>query len=86
MIPFDQLSIEESARIRDKSYTVRVEDVLAFSCRPAKGQDVLWTAMAMGADRGIHVEVKDGEKVDQPGNAEPLKLVDNDEWDRHFVR
>jgi electron transfer flavoprotein beta subunit len=55
MNPFDELSIEESVRIREKNKGL-VEDILAFSAGPAKSQDVLRTAMAMGADRGILVE------------------------------
>lgn len=76
MNPFDELSIEESVRIREKnSYAGGVEDILAFSCGPPKAQDVLRTAMAMGADRGIHVEVKEGEEVEPLGIAKLLKAV-----------
>lgn len=76
MNPFDELSIEESVRIREKkSYAGGVEDILVFSCGPPKAQDVLRTAMAMGADRGIHVEVKDGEEVEPLGIAKLLKAV-----------
>ena len=49
MNPFDELSIEESVRMRERK--LPVEDILAFSAGPAKSQDVLRTAMAMGADR-----------------------------------
>lgn len=76
MNPFDELSIEESVRIREKkSYAGGVDDILAFSCGPPKAQDVLRTAMAMGADRGIHVEVKEGEEVEPLGIAKLLKAV-----------
>jgi electron transfer flavoprotein beta subunit len=76
MNPFDELSIEESVRIREKkSYSGGVDDILAFSCGPPKAQDVLRTAMAMGADRGIHVEVKEGEEIDPLGIAKLLKAV-----------
>nr|POE62256.1 electron transfer flavoprotein subunit beta [Quercus suber] len=59
MNPFDELSIEEAVRLREAKKTP-VEDILAFSAGPAKAQDILRTAMAMGADRGIHV-VEDAE-------------------------
>jgi len=76
MNPFDELSIEESVSIREKKrYPGGVEDILAFSCGPPKSQDILRTAMAMGADRGIHVEVKDGEEVEPLGIAKLLKAV-----------
>lgn len=64
MNPFDELSIEESVRIREKkSFPGGVEEIVAFSCGPAKSVDVLRTAMAMGADRGVHVQVEEGESV-----------------------
>lgn len=76
MNPFDELSIEESVRIREKkSYGPGVDTIIAFSCGPPKAQDVLRTAMAMGADRSIHVEVKDGEGVEPLGIAKLLKAV-----------
>jgi electron transfer flavoprotein beta subunit len=76
MNPFDELSIEESVRIREKkSYPGGVDTIIAFSCGPPKSQDVLRTAMAMGADRGIHIEVKDGEEVEPLGIAKLLKAV-----------
>lgn len=76
MNPFDELSIEESVRIREKkTFPGGVEDIVAFSCGPPKAQDILRTAMAMGADRGIHVEVKEGEEVEPLGVAKLLKAV-----------
>jgi electron transfer flavoprotein beta subunit len=76
MNPFDELSIEESVRIREKkSYGPGVEDILAFTCGPAKSSDILRTAMAMGADRALHVEVKDGEEIEPLGIAKLLKAV-----------
>ena len=68
MNPFDELSIEESVRLRERK--VPVEDILAISAGPPKSQDVLRTAMAMGADRGILVEVSETE-----GDLEPLRVA-----------
>lgn len=34
---------------------------VAVSCGPASAQDVIRTALAMGADRGIHVEMAQNE-------------------------
>lgn len=63
MNPFDELSIEEAVRLRENKKPV--EDILAFSAGPAKSQDILRTAMAMGADRAIHV-------VEEKAELEPL--------------
>ncbi|RGP77695.1 hypothetical protein FLONG3_4268 [Fusarium longipes] len=65
MNPFDELSVEESVRIREKKRAPGgVEDICVISAGPPKAQDVLRTAMAMGADRGIHVELKEGEEIE----------------------
>lgn len=79
MNPFDELSIEEAVRLRERK-TKPVEDILAFSAGPAKSADVLRTAMAMGADRSLHllVEEKDGE-LEPLGVAKVLKKVVEDE-------
>lgn len=74
MNPFDELSIEESVRLRERKYPV--EDIVAISAGPAKSQDVLRTAMAMGADRSIHVEVAENDGELEPlGVAKLLKAV-----------
>jgi electron transfer flavoprotein beta subunit len=72
MNPFDELSIEESVRIREKKRAPGgVEDICAISAGPAKSVDTLRTAMAMGADRAIHVETADGDE----GGLEPLTVA-----------
>jgi electron transfer flavoprotein beta subunit len=71
MNPFDELSIEEAVRLRERK-TPSVSEIVAFSCGPLKAQDVLRTAMAMGADRSIHVQVD--ESADQAG-LEPLAVA-----------
>merc|ERR1711939_1232794 len=74
MNPFDELSIEEAVRLRERKKPV--EDILAFSAGPAKSQDILRTAMAMGADRGLHEEKTELEPL---GVAKMLKKVVEDE-------
>ena len=75
MNPFDELSVEEAVRIRErKTAPGGVEDICVLSAGPAKAQDVLRTAMAMGADRGIHVEVKE-EAENGAGGLEPLTVA-----------
>jgi electron transfer flavoprotein beta subunit len=76
MNPFDELSIEESVRIRErKSFPHGVEEIIAFSIGPPKSADILRTAMAMGADRSIHIETKDGEEVEPLTVAKLIKEV-----------
>ncbi|CAK4032937.1 electron transfer flavo subunit beta [Lecanosticta acicola] len=81
MNPFDELSVEEAVRMREKKKPV--EDILAFSAGPAKSQDILRTAMAMGADRGIHV-VEEKTELEPLGVAKLLKKVVEQE-DRNLV-
>ncbi|KAF2215483.1 hypothetical protein CERZMDRAFT_36184 [Cercospora zeae-maydis SCOH1-5] len=81
MNPFDELSIEEAVRMREAKKPV--EDILAFSAGPAKSQDILRTAMAMGADRGILVQ-EDNVELEPLGVAKLLKKVVEQE-DRNLV-
>jgi electron transfer flavoprotein beta subunit len=75
MNPFDELSIEEAVRLRERK-TAPVSEILAFSAGPPKAQDILRTAMAMGADRGIHVQLDDKQPALEPlGVAKLLKKV-----------
>ncbi|KAK3683214.1 putative electron transfer flavoprotein subunit [Vermiconidia calcicola] len=82
MNPFDELSIEEAVRLRERKKNP-VEDILAFSAGPAKSQDILRTAMAMGADRGLHV-VEEKAELEPLAVAKMLKKVVEDE-DRNLV-
>ncbi|KKA29521.1 hypothetical protein TD95_001573 [Thielaviopsis punctulata] len=76
MNPFDELSVEEAVRIREKKRAPGgVEDITVISAGPAKAQEVLRTAMAMGADRAIHVDVKEGEDLEPLGVAKLLKAA-----------
>ncbi|KAF2862325.1 electron transfer flavo protein subunit beta [Piedraia hortae CBS 480.64] len=55
MNPFDELAVEEAVRLRERKKSP-VEDILAISAGSSKAIDTLRTAMAMGADRGLHIE------------------------------
>ncbi|BFZ25979.1 hypothetical protein BsWGS_29018 [Bradybaena similaris] len=57
MNPFDEIAVEEAVRLKEKKV---VSEIVAISCGPTQCQEVLRTAMAMGADRAIHVEVDPG--------------------------
>ena len=67
MNPFDELSIEEAVRLRERKGPIAVEDILAFSAGGPKCVDTLRTAMAMGADRAFHVDVPEGKGADEGG-------------------
>lgn len=76
MNPFDELSVEEAVRIREKKRAPGgVEDITVVSAGPTKAQEVLRTAMAMGADRAIHVDVNEGDELEPLGVAKLLKAV-----------
>jgi len=53
MNPFDEIAVEEALRIKEAG---KAEEVIAVSVGPAKAQETLRTALAMGADRAILVE------------------------------
>ncbi|PHH64595.1 hypothetical protein CDD81_4206 [Ophiocordyceps australis] len=76
MNPFDELSVEEAVQIREKQRAPGgVEDICAISAGPPKAVDVLRTAMAMGADRGIHVELAEGEELEPLTVAKMLRVA-----------
>lgn len=71
MNPFDEIAIEEAVRLKEKKLA---KEVIAFTVGPAKANETLRTALAMGADRGVHVEVPEGSEVLplQVGNTDNL--------------
>ena len=73
MNPFDELSIEEAARMREKK--LPVDEIIAISAGPAKCADTLRTAMAMGADRSIHVDVAEDKPLEPLMVAKLLKAT-----------
>lgn len=58
MNPFDEIAVEEAVKMKEKKLAA---EVVAVSCGPSQAQETLRTALAMGADRAIHVEVPAGE-------------------------
>ena len=55
MNPFDEIAVEEAIRLREKGVAT---EIIAVSVGPAKAQETLRTALAMGADRAILVTVE----------------------------
>lgn len=58
MNPFDEIAVEEAVRMKEKKIA---QEIIAVSCGPQQSQDTIRTALAMGADRGIHVEISGSE-------------------------
>jgi len=52
MNPFDEIGVEEAVRLKEAGIAT---EVIAVSIGPAQCQETIRTALAMGADRGIHV-------------------------------
>jgi len=52
MNPFDEIAVEEAVRLRERG---QATEVVAVTLGPAACADTLRTAMAIGADRAIHV-------------------------------
>ncbi|MCZ7450896.1 electron transfer flavoprotein subunit beta/FixA family protein [Agrobacterium rhizogenes] len=56
MNPFDEISVEEAVRLKEGGDAT---EVVVVSIGPAKSEETLRTALAMGADRAILVETDD---------------------------
>lgn len=54
MNPFDEIAVEEAVKLKEAKL---VTEIVAVSVGPTQAQEVLRTALAMGADRAVHVEV-----------------------------
>ena len=52
MNPFCEIAVEEAIRMKEKGVA---EEIVAVSIGPAQAQETIRTALAMGADRGVHV-------------------------------
>jgi len=52
--PFCEIAVEEAVKLKENK-AANVSEVVAISIGPKQCQETLRTAMAMGADRGIHV-------------------------------
>ena len=56
MNPFDEIGVEEAIRLKEAG---KATEVVAVSLGVQQCQETLRTALAMGADRGIHVKTDD---------------------------
>jgi electron transfer flavoprotein beta subunit len=72
MNPFDEIAVEEALRLREAG---TASEVIAVSIGPAKAQQTIRTALAMGADRGILVQTDDDAIVEPLAVAKLLKGI-----------
>jgi len=70
-----RVAVEEAVRIREKLKD-KVKSIKVVTIGPSKSAETLRTALAMGADAGIHVEVPDSAPSPEPlGVAKALRAV-----------
>jgi len=74
MNPFDEIAVEEAIRLKEKGAAT---EIVAVSIGPAKAQETLRTALAMGADRAILIQTE--EEVEPLAVAKILKGVVEEE-------
>ena len=70
MNPFCEIAVEEAVRMRERKV---VADVTAVSVGPKAAQETLRTALAMGADRAVHIETPAEMRTDQ--DMQPLAVA-----------
>jgi electron transfer flavoprotein beta subunit len=80
MNPFDEIAVEEAIRLKEKGVTT---EIVAVSIGPAKAQETLRTALAMGADRAILVQTD--EEVEPLGVAKLLAKIAGEEQPQMII-
>ncbi|KAL4070036.1 hypothetical protein V8B97DRAFT_579984 [Scleroderma yunnanense] len=65
MNPFDEIAVEEAVRLRERLKDV-VKSIKVVTIGPPKAAETLRTALAMGADSAIHVEIPEGAPSPEP--------------------
>lgn len=73
--PFDEIALEEALRIKERG---AAQEIVAVSIGPTECQQQLRTALAMGADRAIHVQA-DGPIEPLTAARVLLKLVEKEQ-------
>jgi electron transfer flavoprotein beta subunit len=74
MNPFDEIAVEEAVRLKEAG---KAEEIVTVSIGPKKTQETLRTALAMGADRAIHIVSDEG--IEPLAAAKLLKAVVEEE-------
>lgn len=80
MNPFDEIAIEEAVRLKEAG---KLNEVVAVSIGEKKCEETLRTALAMGADRAIHVEVD--ARLEPLAVAKVLKAVGEKEQPKVYL-
>jgi electron transfer flavoprotein beta subunit len=80
MNPFDEIAVEEAIRLKEKGVAT---EIVAISIGPAKAQETLRTALAMGADRAIHVTTD--EEVEPLGVAKIIAKIAGEEQPQMII-
>ena len=68
MSSYDEYAVEAALRLKESFDG----EVIAVAAGPAPARDVITRALAMGADRGIHIQMEDGNATDTLGMASIL--------------
>jgi len=64
MNPFDEIAVEEALRLKEAG---KASEIVVVSIGPAQAAETIRTALAMGADRGVHIKAE--------GVVEPLAVA-----------
>jgi len=70
MNPFCEIAVEEAVRLKEKGVAT---EIVVVSIGPKAAQEQIRTALALGADRGIHIETE--EEIQSLAAAKLLKAV-----------
>ncbi len=70
MNPFDEIAVEAAIHLKEAG---RADETVVVSIGPARCQETIRTALAMGIDRGIHVETD--ARIEPLAVAKILKIV-----------
>ncbi|KAG6336869.1 hypothetical protein ID866_2227 [Astraeus odoratus] len=65
MNPFDEIAVEEAVRLRERLKDA-VKSIKVVTIGPPKAAETLRTALAMGADSAIHVEIPEDAPSPEP--------------------
>jgi len=84
MNPFDEIAVEEAVRLREK-HKDAVKSIQAVTIGPSKSLETLRTALALGADSAIHVQIPESSPAPEPlavANALRAIITKNDAGER----
>jgi electron transfer flavoprotein beta subunit len=70
MNPFCEIAVEEALRMKEAGHA---EEVIVLSAGPEKCQETIRTGLAMGADRGVHINTE--ERLEPLAIAKMIKTV-----------